>query len=80
MIRRRVFMALVVALILMTSFTGLSCTGPQGIQGVAGPQGETGTAGPTGPQGEPGPPGPNMIVAMGTVYWTEDLYKAYNVT
>jgi hypothetical protein len=80
MIRRGVFITLVVALILMASFAGFSCTGPQGTQGVQGPQGEQGPAGPTGLQGEQGPPGPNMIVAMGTVYWTEDLSKAYNVT
>lgn len=89
MIRRRVFMAMAVVLILMASFAGFSCAGPQGTQGVqgpqgeqgpVGPQGEQGPAGPTGPQGEQGPPGPNMIVAMGTVYWTEDLSKAYNVT
>lgn len=92
MIRRRTLITLVVVLILMASFAGFSCTGPQGTQGVqgpqgeqgpvgpTGPQGEQGPAGPTGPQGEQGPPGPNMIVAMGTVYWTEDLSKAYNVT
>ena len=92
MIRKRVFMMLVVVLILVASFAGLSCTGPQGTQGVQGPQGEQGPVGPTGPQGEQGPvgstgpqgeqgpPGPNMIVAMGTVYWTEELSKAYNVT
>jgi hypothetical protein len=61
-------------------------TGPQGEQGPTGPQGEQGPAGPqgeqgpTGPQGEQGPAGPNTIVAMGTVYWTGDLNKAYNVT
>jgi hypothetical protein len=92
MIKKRVFITLVMVLILMAGFAGFSCTGPQGTQGVqgpqgeqgpvgsTGPQGEQGPVGPPGPQGEQGPPGPNMIVAMGTVYWTEELSKAYNVT
>jgi len=87
-------LVILITVILMLLVPVISCTGPQGVQGVHGPQGIQGPVGPKGEQGPPGPqgeqglpgsqgaqgvPGLNMVVAMGSVLHNQSMYHKYGV-
>jgi lactonase len=53
--RRKVYIAIVLTMVVLVAFLGAACAGPAGPQGPKGDTGATGAEGPQGPQGEPGP-------------------------